>query len=766
MKNLFCFVLRTLAAAMTVSCCSVSYAQDHLIEGFVTNAQTNERIPSAIVSLNGAAKTFSDRKGYFSIQVDTGSFFIEVRSIGFVALAKHTLVKREDKFIQLFFDLVTQTIQLDSVFVEGQTGVLGPGAISMTAAQIQTLPQFAEADPIRAVQTLPGITTATSDFNAHLFLRGGNFDETGILLDDVPLYNAFHFAGWITPLNADIVKNVTVYRSHYPLKYGGFLSGIVETTSKSGSRDQFKGSAGVSLSTIKSYVEIPFTIGSVIAAARRTYWDAVVNTVSGSDVPFFFYDLYLKASAQLGLKHRLQLSTLFSKDQFDLFASRYGTNEPNEPHWSNRMGTMEYSFLPHSALALRAQAYVTQSLASSLTVYQAGLSSSPEFRKAIIDNSILEVALKLEGELSFTNGFFVFGVSARTQNLRYMWDIKWDSFNDVEELLFPKPASFFDYAPDQFEYESLADLNAFFVRGDYRIIEKIKLSLGYRLERFNPGRMFFHSPSVSISYLASPSLSLALSYGRYYQHLYTLKERKNDENMFSPYAVYFVARNREEVGTSDNLTATLRLEHFPTDVSLEIAGYYLIRQNLSSTYDISDDYNSFETGKSIGVDMTASWKAGSFSGWFTYSLARSTKRNSSFVYPTNSDRTHTLKLIAGGNLLEWLNLDVGWMIASGVPHYPIIGKYAAPSSRQSGLSDPFLLEWRPIAGQKNSDRTNAYHRLDVGATGRFIWGRFLIKPYLQVFNVYNSPNPSFENWGKVDQRASSILPTIGVNVEF
>lgn len=81
--------------------------------------------------------------------------------------------------------------------------------------------------------------------------------------------------------------------------------------------------------------------------------------------------------------------------------------------------------------------------------------------------------------------------------------------------------------------------------------------------------------------------------------------------------------------------------------------------------------------------------------------------------------------------------------------------------------------WEIIEGRKNSIRLSDFSRLDLGITGNFLWGKVMIKPYLQVLNVYNSFNPYFypasgndTSISDGEDRGSFVIPTIGVTVEF
>jgi hypothetical protein len=88
----------------------------------------------------------------------------------------------------------------------------------------------AKADPILAVNNMPASTT--TDESANISLRGSSPLETGILIDNVPIYNAVKFAqlngiGTFSIFNTAIVEKVNVFAGNPPLEYGNVSSGLI-----------------------------------------------------------------------------------------------------------------------------------------------------------------------------------------------------------------------------------------------------------------------------------------------------------------------------------------------------------------------------------------------------------------------------------------------------------------------------------------------------------------------------------------------------------
>lgn len=59
----------------------------------------------------------------------------------------------------------------------------------------------------------PGVT-AHEDNDAGLKIRGGNSEETMVILDEIPLYNETHYYGFFNAVNAEYIDNMQLYKKH------------------------------------------------------------------------------------------------------------------------------------------------------------------------------------------------------------------------------------------------------------------------------------------------------------------------------------------------------------------------------------------------------------------------------------------------------------------------------------------------------------------------------------------------------------------------
>jgi len=746
---------------------STAHAQEHnpIVRGFVTDKRTGERLPGAIIALDDKPAGTADRNGYFELPLTVGLHLVRGSMVGYEPDLKKIVVTNTDKEITIFLRLEQKAVELSPVSVVGSRladqGGIRP--MDFYKEDLQKIPQFAESDPLRAVQSLPGVTSATTDFNAQIYLRGGNFDETLIALDGVPLYNPYHLAGWLSIVNGDLIGVEKLYRSNYPVNYGGYLSGALDLITKDGNQHYYKGSVSLGIPTIRGYIEGPLWKGSLVLGARRTYLEVF------TDIPYYFFDLFAKYVAVPDNKNLFKASAFYSRDAFNPFTYHRTTtwvDVVEEPNWRNLIFQLAWAHLFGNNAQCEISAYSTKaSVKTDGTKIRSSNFGLPETNWAHIANSITELGIKLEGRLLGDRYSLLVGFEAKSQQLNYDWDIRWTAYSDQEEILFPKVESFYDYAENPFQYGAKEQIFGAYISNRIEVTDRLILDAGARLSYLHGLRKLLPLPYAHVEYKLTRDVQLSGGYGRYFQNIYTMKENKSRDNMFTPYTVFFLADDEAKIAYSDHYVAGMELSLSET-ITCGMEGYYKRRKNLASSYnDVSNRYR-FEDGYSAGVDVLLKKIRGNPSGWLGYSFLRAIKDNGAYKYFAHYDRTHSLKFFVNWGISESWSASALWTFASGVPYTPIIGKYISVDDYWAHSESEMYPAWRPVEGGKNSARTNLYHRLDIGITGSFIWQRVLIKPYIEVFNVYNSPNPYYDEFRKDEQRASNVVPTFGVTIEF
>jgi outer membrane receptor protein involved in Fe transport len=124
---------------------------------------------------------------------------------------------------------------LDTIVVTASRYVLASEEIGVSTLLVQdelrALPKLAD-ESLRAVHRLPG--AASNGISGLAHIRGGEENETGIVLDGMALSEPFHlknFFSSVSVLDAEIVGAMDVYAGGFPVNYGDRMSAAIDVRS-------------------------------------------------------------------------------------------------------------------------------------------------------------------------------------------------------------------------------------------------------------------------------------------------------------------------------------------------------------------------------------------------------------------------------------------------------------------------------------------------------------------------------------------------------
>ena len=754
---------------------SISWGQTvgNKISGFVYDNKSFERIPEAIIYTEFELLGRSNSTGYFRISTSKSVLSFSIKALGYKE-SKITMEVEEDDDNEIVIYLTPDPIELESVTISGERYTENySNTYELLNGEIKNIPVFLEADALRALHALPGVTSS-SDLNSQVFLRGGNYDETSISLDGIPLYNAYHLGGIYGSVNPDIIEKERIYPSNYPIHYDDFLSGIVDMQTKTGNSERIKGIASIGLVSSKAFLEGPFSGGSFILSARRTYLDLLNDMFTTAyNFPYYFYELYGKYTLPLGDKHIISFSIFYSKDVFDNYYSREKVYDNETLNWRNLSGKLNYTYLINGNSNLKFNFIYSGSFQNSDT-YTYGYYQKNKYDKLFLDNLFSHIVLNAEYNYKGEGWETKLGLKLNLYEMDYNWDVNDVHYQisldmNVEDILF-------DYAPKQYMYRELSKTLKFYSVNSINFSKKLKAVTALGVTYFPSQEILFIKPFINVNYLLLPAVNVKLSFGQYFQPVYTKRDKVNI-SFFSPFSAYFFGKEKSEIPQSNHYSFGVDVANLPMNMRFEIEAYYKSRKNIPTAID-SEEQVKFYGGYACGLDMLLKREIGDVTGWFAYSYSRSVKSNEQYSFFAGYDRTHTFKALLNMELSNHWNINTFWIIGSGLPYTQPGQKYASIGDYNDGGYFPESLDrniyWKITEGRQNSVRFMGYDRLDVGITGKFIWwNSVVVKPYLQIMNVYNSKNPfQFEahTWDTSneagEERGSQILPTIGIILEL
>jgi hypothetical protein len=269
-----------------------------VIEGRVVDAVSGEALARVSVRGCGSSGVDTGPNGRFRIETDVGECTIQVGGVGyrpFTVKVRATDAPGPELEVALHPDTLRQSQSVDVVATPfaGEEGA----AVSLAGNELRNLGSVLADDPLRAVQSLPGVTS-NDDFQSQFAVRGAGFHRTGIYLDGVLLHSPFHtLQGDATSASKSIVEgevleSATLHPSAIPPLYGDRTAGALDFRTRDGDRTAPGLRGTVSMSSTGLTAEGPLGgKGSWLAAARKSYLQYIIElTADDPTLAFGFWD--------------------------------------------------------------------------------------------------------------------------------------------------------------------------------------------------------------------------------------------------------------------------------------------------------------------------------------------------------------------------------------------------------------------------------------------------------------------------------------------
>ncbi len=294
-----------------------------VISGYITNRDTREPVAGVTVYVQKlTVGAVSNAFGYYTLTLPRG---IHLVKFSFIGMREKNINLNLNGTGEMNVEMNSVLIPLKETVVSAQKSITlqryEVGAEKINIASFKLLPTaLGEADIIKSILLLPGVQSVgegSSGFN----VRGGSADQNLILLNGAPLYNTSHLFGFFSAVNADVIKDVTLFKGGIPGKYGGRISSVLDIGTNDGNRKKFGGTAGISPITAHLMVEGPIIKDTLtyILAGRTSYSNWIFGLI---DDPALvksratFYDLNGKITYDLNKNNRIDLSGYYSHDSF------------------------------------------------------------------------------------------------------------------------------------------------------------------------------------------------------------------------------------------------------------------------------------------------------------------------------------------------------------------------------------------------------------------------------------------------------------------
>ena len=779
--------LRLIAlTCLLMSSINFAFAQKFTLSGYVKDASNGEELIGASIYLTELKTgSITNEYGFYSIKINQGTYTVKISYIGYQTITKTVNLNKNQK---LNVELPVEGKALEEIVVTSTKPDENVRNIQMSVNKlemktIQKIPAFfGEADVIRSIQLLPGVTTVgegASGFN----VRGGNIDQNLILIDEAPVYNSAHALGFFSVFNPDAVKNVKLVKGGIPAEYGGRLSSLLDVRLRDGNSKQFEMNGGVGQLFSRLSLQAPLKKdkSSFIIAARRSYIDLFFPLLGENfeNTSIFFYDLTAKLNYTINKNNKIFLSGYFGRDNIALDV--FGFN------WGNATATFRWNHLFNDQLFLNTTLFY----------------SNYDYRLGVPND---------------TDGF-----DWKANIVNYSFKPEFTYFANANNTInFGGQAILYQFRPGTATFTSGGQSNvisqddkfgletAVYISNEQNIGDKITLQYGLRYSWFNylgqgTAITFGDAPAgqrrnpvssqnfdmwesitqygnleprFSAKYMLNAKSSLKLSYNRMAQYIHLV----SNTTASIPLDTWTPSTNNIQPQLADQV-AVGYFRNFGKNNDYEFSAetYYKIYQNQIDYIDGADlllnenlegDLLTGD-GRAYGLELYLKKNTGKLNGWISYTLARTERQvngiNNNEWYPTRFDRTHNLYAVAIYKLSKRVEISANFLYASGTPT-------TFPTNRFEfeGLVVPHNAD-----DTRNNFRIPASHRLDLSLT---LYPKNTKKRWqghwvFSIYNVYANRNP-FSVFFQSDPKNAlitqairysiigSLIPSVTYNFKF
>ncbi|WP_082796062.1 TonB-dependent receptor [Flammeovirga sp. SJP92] len=721
------------------------------LSGYIKDKTTGETLIGATVYANEIkAGVVTNAYGFYSLTLPEGEYTIISTFVGFQSFSKKVKLNDNKK---LSIELSGTDTELDEVLITGEREDANVSDIQMSTQKmdIETMLKIpallGEVDIIKSIQLLPGVSSVgegATGFN----VRGGGIGQNLVLLDEAPVFNSSHLFGFFSVFNPDAVKEVKLIKGGIPAQYGGRISSILDVRMKEGNAKELTVQGGIGVIFSRLTVEAPIIKDkmSFLVAARRSYIDILAKPFLEEDLrdsKFNFWDLTAKVNYDINDNNKIYLSAYWGRDNF-------GAAGTFNSGWGNVTGTFRWNHLFNDKLFLNTTAYISD----------------------------------YDYDLSFSqDGTDAFNWKSRVKTYSVKPEFTW-YLGSHSTVTFGAQSIYYDFAPGTTTAKSggqelppfalqnqYALENAIYIGNDHKISNSISLQYGIRGSSFtylgpvttyeyeeavlpntrrdpieesetvygdwDPVETYFSlEPRLAIKYQFNEKSSIKASYTHMAQYIHLI----SNTSAASPLDVWSPSTNNivPQRGDQYALGYFRNIKNNTFEFSTEV--YYKPMRNLIdyingadlllNPYLEGDLLNS--TGRAYGIEFYLRKKKGKYTGWLSYTLARSEQQtegiNQSQYYPRRFDQAHNLTLSNFYTLNKRWSFAANFSLISGTPT-----TFPTNQLQIQGYGIPHNVD-----GVRNNQRIPYYHRLDVSAT---LQGRK--KPnrrweHYWVFGFYNT----------------------------
>lgn len=765
------------------------------LRGKVIDENTQQSLQAANVMIEGTDwGAAADKDGEYIIEhIMPGVYNVRVMMMGYETRLINNVVINPGRTTWQKVELKSTVVSTDGVVVtagffhEARDAVVSNRSVDYE--EIRSDPGSA-ADIQRVMQTLPSVVSGADQDN-EIIVRGGMYGENLFVMDNIEIPNPNHFAyqgaggGPINMINSNFVRRVDFYAGAFPARYGDKASSVMDISLREGDRERMTGHGYLGMSGAGLILEGPLFNGkgSYLLSGQKSFLDLIISSTGLTAVPHY-YSFQGKVVYDLNPSHKLILNGLYGNDEIHIEeeeeGSAYDRGAENVKSMSH-----QYAFGATWRFLFSDRGYSKFTLSQTLNHWNQYVYWSKN-KKPYYTNVSTETerTAKLDVVYQLSKRFEM-NLGGQVKSIPFNINI----WSDADTIFYygsdpVTPDSVFQ-AYDV--YEHLSEETTYKAAGygqiKWRPVSRLTATLGLRYDYFGYTRKAALDPRVGFSCKVADKTTLNLAFGQHSQSPAYIQITAHPENDDLDYKKTRQVVFGIEHLFKDDMRGTVELFYKDYD-HVPISESQLSPNPFDAAYGrLVNEGEGFAKGVEFFLQkkMTGNYH---FTFSYAYSVSKGRDPRYGTTFNWDFDYRHIFTFLGGWHwdlrnrnwykkmkdnffykLFAWF-LPFGDQVEVGLRWRYLGGR---PFTQRTYY--PFLRTWAVEEDTPlNAERYPAYHRLDIRLDRRFMFRKWNIVTFLDVFNIYQRDNIwgyTYNDDGTIDKILQfQVFPVGGLTIEF
>ncbi len=756
---------------------------------------------ATVMIVESMGKTYTDEKGFYEITVPSaGTYTLLIRVDGFQIVREQVVITGRNERTVLLRPI---TVKGGTITITGDRPVQKLSRRTMTVDEIKEVPA-SFGDSVNALTSLPGVVRSFGDFFGPLVIRGSDPGSNRYFVDEMPINNPLHFAGFHSVISNDLMSEIDLFSSSFPAMFSGATAAVISINTID-TVEKFGGSTDIGMISATTLISTPITrervtedgiekenAGYFIASGRIGYLSLfvpifykLVMDETLESVPEY-WDYQFKGKYFLNSRNSFTILAIGSADYFRVLVDEDDLKPEDgaDPLFADLEFKYSQSFhnqgiyytFDTGKFRNRVMAY------SSWSDYYAYVDARSELAADWLKDYTIDVVPHIFGLKDSFTFLWPGGFGELKGALEATWynfkakgkylvvdDVVIDPGDPLAAVAIPYDVNFLNTIIGGY-------IEQHFKAGGFKAVPSV------RSEYLEGTDFYTLDPRILISYEFPAETTISYAGGKYSGFYQT-----------NPFAFQFdpqFVSQADHIKPEKSWHNALGIEQIVGLYTVSVEGFY------NYFYDQVHSYYSYELdGKDVrGINSGKRVSRGfeimikkdhrqgisDFFGWVSYTYNRSKSKSGlptdfdlsgdkwiNFVY----EQQHALKLVAGYQHKRH-TYSARFQLYSSFPYTEIIGSYESPTGM--GRYAPEY----DIANE-NAKHFPINHRLDLRYSYRtgYEWGH--VSWYVEVINAYGPFRDAIveqrwrydkpygdDNPKLAAEEGLTIIPNFGVEVKF